>query len=144
MPVHFLAAIDHGPFLFVKVLGLLGEALRGDIDLADLLIHLGMAALEAGFVACQEAFDFDHLPLPIEKLLAKSGHGQAVLILAAAQSLHLALEAFPFRMEVGTQTFQVILALLSELVNFAEVILEQLPGMGEAIQARARAKLQVR
>ena len=44
MPVHFAPALGDGPLLLFQGLRLLGEALRGEVDLPRLLLDLSLAA----------------------------------------------------------------------------------------------------
>ncbi len=129
MPFDLLAPFGDDAFLGLQLLGLLGQAGRRGVDLAGLLIHLGLAPFQTRLTLGQRTSHFGKLPLPLNELLAESSNGQAVFLAGAMEHLLLFSDLSRFDLHLGSQRFDGFLTLMGVGVQFLHMVAELFAGL---------------
>src|SRR5689334_5781628 len=89
MPLNFLTALHDDTLLGLELFRLLGQPGRRGIDLAGLLVHLGLASFQACLAVSQRTPQLGELALPLDELLTKGCNSEAMLFTVPVQGLLL-------------------------------------------------------
>jgi hypothetical protein len=116
VPVHLLAALGDGAFLFLQILGLLRQPGGCGIGGASGLGDFRLAALQARLVVGHRALQVGDLALPGDELLPEAGHRQPVFLAGAVQGEDLLPHAIGLFLDLAPQPLQVGVLVAGELV----------------------------
>jgi hypothetical protein len=132
MALQLLTPLGDHAFLGLQLFGLLGQARRGGIDLADLLIDLSLPSLQACFALGKGPPHFGQLALPFDELLAEGGDSQAMFLARPMQGLLLFPCLTSVDLYLGQQGFGGLLTLVGVGMQFPQMVSELCAGLGQA------------
>ena len=144
VPLHLAAARGYFAFLFLDLFDLTSQSSGGRVDLACLLVHLGLPEAEAGFALGQGSLHLGHLSLPVDQLLAEGGHAMPMLIAGTLQGEFLLPDALGFGLQLGAERLQVFAAGLRVRMHLGKVLAQLCTGLGQAFGGGLSLHFQLR
>ena len=142
MAIDFAAADRHAPMLLLQPFGLGGQASGDRLDLLGLLLDLGLTAIELHLAGLQDLAHLADLPLPLDELMTKCGHGQAMFVPGGVQAELLLTDAGRFGGDFLACGLELIAALAGVGVDLGQMLPQLLAGPQQPFHADTGAVLE--